>query len=131
MFACVRDSPSTFASTGGTLGGIQYGAFRNGRFHAPTTPQYPAEAEETREKRAPKRAVSDAALRSAKPAEKPYKIAAGGGLYLELMPGGSKLWRWKYRIGGKENRYAMGSYPDLSEVVKNSSGCCAPLQNSR
>jgi integrase len=30
------------------------------------------------------------------------------------MPGGSKLWRWKYRIGGKENRYAMGSYPELS-----------------
>ena len=30
------------------------------------------------------------------------------------MPGGSKFWRWKYRIGGKENRYAMFSYPELS-----------------
>lgn len=64
--------------------------------------------------RTPRRAVSDVALRGAKPADKPYKIAAGGGLYLEVTPGGSKLWRWKYRIGGKENRFAMGSYPELS-----------------
>lgn len=64
--------------------------------------------------RVPKRGVSDAALRAAKPAKKAYKIAAGGGLYLEVMPGGSKLWRWKYRLLGKENRYALGSYPDLS-----------------
>jgi len=56
----------------------------------------------------PKRGTSDAALRAAKPAAKPYKIAVGGGLYLEVMPTGSKLWRWKYRIGGKENRYAVG-----------------------
>ena len=64
--------------------------------------------------RVSKRGVSDAALRAAKPAEKAYKIAAGGGLYLEVMPGGSKLWRWKYRLLGKENRYALGGYPDLS-----------------
>jgi len=62
----------------------------------------------------PKRAISDAALRALKPSDKPYKHAAGGGLYLEVTPGGSKLWRWKYRIDGKENRYAMGSYPELS-----------------
>lgn len=63
---------------------------------------------------APKRGISDAALRAARPAAKSYKIGIGGGLYLEVMPGGSKLWRWKYRIGGKENRFAMGAYPDLS-----------------
>lgn len=62
---------------------------------------------------APKRGISDAALRAAKPSTKSYKIAVGGGLYLEVMPGGSKLWRWKYRIVGKENRYAVGAYPDL------------------
>lgn len=61
-----------------------------------------------------KRPVSDAALRAAKPTGKAYKLAAGGGLYLEIMPGGSKLWRWKYRLHGKENRYALGSYPNLS-----------------
>ncbi|MGJ0431619.1 tyrosine-type recombinase/integrase [Methylobacter sp.] len=61
-----------------------------------------------------KKGISDAALRAAKPSDKPYKIATGGGLYLEVTPRGSKLWRWKYRIQGKENRYALGSYPELT-----------------
>ncbi|WP_206951016.1 tyrosine-type recombinase/integrase [Trinickia acidisoli] len=64
--------------------------------------------------RASKPRVSDAALRVLKPADKPYKYAVGDGLYLEVSPRGSKLWRWKYRLGGKENRYAIGSYPETS-----------------
>lgn len=60
-----------------------------------------------------KRGISDAALRAAKPSTKPYKLSAGGGLYLEVKPNGSKLWRWKYRLLGKENRAALGSYPKL------------------
>lgn len=68
---------------------------------------------ETLKRPAPKRAISDAALRAAKPADKAYKIAAGGGLYLEVTPTGSKLWRWKYRLHGKENRFAIGRYPDI------------------
>lgn len=55
--------------------------------------------------------LTDMVLRNAKPSEKAYKIAAGGGLYLEVTVSGSKLWRWKYRLAGKENRYAIGSYP--------------------
>jgi integrase len=61
-----------------------------------------------------RRTVSDVALRAAKPAEKPYKIAVGNGLYMEVTPTGSKLWRWKYRLDGKENRFALGAYPRLS-----------------
>lgn len=72
------------------------------------------EASEIGKKPPSKRPVSDAALRAAKPTDKAYKLAAGGGLYLEITPGGSKLWRWKYRLHGKENRYALGSYPNLS-----------------
>jgi hypothetical protein len=34
----------------------------------------------------------------AKPKDKPYRLAAGHGMYLEVMPGGSKYWRWKYRF---------------------------------
>lgn len=68
---------------------------------------------ETPKRPAAKRAISDAALRAAKPADKAYKIAAGGGLYLEVTPTGSKLWRWKYRLHGKENRFAIGRYPDI------------------
>lgn len=61
---------------------------------------------------APKRGISDAFLRGAKPRTKSYKIGVGGSVYLEVMPNGPKLWRWKYHLGGIENRYAMGAYPD-------------------
>jgi integrase len=30
-----------------------------------------------------------------------------------VSPTGSKLWRYKYRYGGKEKRLALGSYPDV------------------
>lgn len=80
----------------------------------PYKPEFITSARETPKPATPKRAVSDAALRAAKPAHKAYKISAGGGLYLEVTPSGSKLWRWKYRLLGKENRFALGSYPDLT-----------------
>ncbi len=63
---------------------------------------------------APKRGVSDAALRALKPKDKIYRYPIGGSLYLEVTPKGAKHWRWKYRIDGKENRYSLGSYPDVS-----------------
>jgi integrase len=62
------------------------------------------------------RDISDAKLRALKPAEKAYRQAVGGGLYLEVMPTGSKLWRWKYRLDGRENRFAIGKYPRISLV---------------
>ena len=46
--------------------------------------------------------------------EKAYKLADGGGLYLEIMPNGSKYWRLKYRFVGKEKRLALGVYPEIS-----------------
>jgi integrase len=58
--------------------------------------------------------LSDVAIRKAKPAAKPYKLADGAGLYLLLNPTGSKLWRWKYRVAGREKLLALGAYPDLS-----------------
>lgn len=54
------------------------------------------------------------AARKAEPREKPYKLAAGGGLYLEVMPTGAKYWRWKYRYGSKEKRIALGVFPEIS-----------------
>ena len=60
------------------------------------------------------KSLTDAGARNAKPKDKPYKLAAGGGLYLEVMPHGSKCWRWKYRFGSKEKRLALGVYPEVS-----------------
>ncbi len=57
--------------------------------------------------------LSDVTARKANPKEKPYKLADGGGMYLEVMPNGSKYWRLKYRFAGKEKRLALGVYPDV------------------
>ncbi len=59
-------------------------------------------------------ALTDTAIRKAKPKEKPYKVADERGMYLEIMPNGSKYWRMKYRHNGKEKRLALGVYPDVS-----------------
>jgi len=61
-----------------------------------------------------RRGISDATLLAAKPKSTPYKVFVGNGLYLEVKPNGAKLWRWKYRLLGKESRVALGSYPKLS-----------------
>lgn len=52
--------------------------------------------------------LTDVAVRAAKPREKSYKLADGQGMYLEVMPNGSKYWRLKYRVDGKERRVALG-----------------------
>lgn len=70
-------------------------------FHAPTRcPNAPRS-----------NALTDSAIKTAKPKEKPYKLSDGLGLYLEVMPNGSKLWRLKYRHADKEKRLALGAYP--------------------
>jgi hypothetical protein len=59
-------------------------------------------------------ALTDVAIRSAKPKDKPYRMSDSGGLYIEISPAGGKLWRLKYRFDGKEKRLALGAYPDTS-----------------
>jgi integrase len=56
--------------------------------------------------------LSDATIRKTMPQAKPQRLFDGGGLYLEVSPAGGKLWRLKYRYGGKEKRLALGAYPD-------------------
>jgi integrase len=41
---------------------------------------------------------------------KPYKLFDGGGLFLLVNPNGSKLWRLKYRFGGREKLLALGPF---------------------
>ena len=60
----------------------------------------------------PQDKLTDLAIRKIKPTDKPVRVTDGGGLYLEVAPTGSKLWRWKYRFGGKEKRLGLGIYPD-------------------
>lgn len=52
--------------------------------------------------------LTDIKIRQAKPADKSIKLADTAGLYLEVKPSGSKLWRYRYRIAGRENLFAIG-----------------------
>jgi len=57
------------------------------------------------------KSLSDTAVRNAKPKRKAYKVSDGEGLFLLVMPSGSKYWRLKYFIGEKEKLLALGVYP--------------------
>lgn len=57
--------------------------------------------------------LTDAAIRAARPADKPRKLFDGEGLYLEVAPSGGKWWRLKYRWAGREKRLSLGTYPDV------------------
>lgn len=58
-------------------------------------------------------ALTDTAIRNAKPKLKPYKLGDSKGLFLLVQPSGGKLWRVKYRLDGKEKKLAIGIYPDV------------------
>ncbi|WP_260282296.1 tyrosine-type recombinase/integrase [Proteus terrae] len=53
-------------------------------------------------------------VETAKSREKEYKLTDGGGLYLLVKPNGSKYWRLKYRVDGKEKKLSIGVYPEIS-----------------
>ena len=58
--------------------------------------------------------LTDTACKNAKAQQKPYKKADSNGLYLHVMPNGSKYWRLKYRHLGKEKVLALGVYPQTT-----------------
>ena len=58
--------------------------------------------------------LDDLTIRNTKPADKPSKLSDEKGLFLLVTPSGSKLWRLKYRVGGKEKLLALGAYPEVS-----------------
>jgi integrase len=64
----------------------------------------------------PKRIVplSDMQVSKIKPQPKQITLFDGGGLFLLVTPSGGKLWRFKYRVEGKEKLLALGAYPEIS-----------------
>lgn len=62
----------------------------------------------------PAMALTDLQIRQAKPGDKARKLSDSRGLYLEIRPTGSRFWRYRYKIAGKENVFAIGEYPAMS-----------------
>jgi hypothetical protein len=58
--------------------------------------------------------LSEIQIENARPGEKPVRLFDGGGLFLQVEPNGSKLWRYKYRFGGKEKLISFGLYSEVS-----------------
>ena len=58
--------------------------------------------------------ITDQHCKSAKPREQDYKLTDEKGLYLQVKTSGYKVWRLKYRFGGKEKRLTFGPYPEVS-----------------
>lgn len=57
--------------------------------------------------------LTETAVRQAKPRDRKFKLFDQGGLFLLVTPQGSKLWRYKYRIGTREGLLSIGRYPDI------------------
>lgn len=59
--------------------------------------------------------LTETVINQAAPKDKPYKLFDGAGLYVEVQPGGSKIWRMKYRQhDGEEKVLTFGQYPEVA-----------------
>lgn len=58
--------------------------------------------------------LTDVAIRKEKAGPAPRKLFDFGGLYLLLNPDGSRWWRFKYRIFGREKLLSLGVYPEIT-----------------
>jgi hypothetical protein len=66
--------------------------------------------------------LTDTEIKKAKARSKSFKLTDGNGLTLEVTPNGKKRWRYRYRVGGKENLFALGDYfPSISGETEDQS----------
>lgn len=59
-------------------------------------------------------ALTETALKALKPKAKPYTLADERGLYVEVFPTGGVVWRFRYRLAGKQEKLTLGKYPALT-----------------
>ena len=59
-------------------------------------------------------AVTDTGLKALKAKDKPYTLADERGLYVEVFPTGGMVWRFRYRLNGKQEKLTLGKYPALT-----------------
>lgn len=60
--------------------------------------------------------LTETKIKALKPKSSRYQVADGGGLGLEVMPTGRKVWRYSYRINGNQSRATFGDAPSVPLV---------------
>jgi integrase len=60
--------------------------------------------------------LTNATVKAAQPAARPYKLHDSGGLHLLVRPTGSKSWQMKFRWKSREQLLTFGSWPELGLV---------------
>lgn len=58
--------------------------------------------------------LTDIRIKEASPRERDWKLFDTGGLYLLIRPGGSRLWKMKFRFLGREQKLSFGAWPLVS-----------------
>lgn len=59
-------------------------------------------------------ALSDTAVRQAKPTGKAYTLSDSDGLALAVADNGNKSWHFRYQWAGKQKRMSLGTYPEVT-----------------
>lgn len=59
-------------------------------------------------------ALSDTKIKNLKPRDKAYQEADESGLFIDVMPSGTKVWRLRYRLYSKQEKVTLGHYPSFS-----------------
>lgn len=58
--------------------------------------------------------LTEAKVKSLKPTAKPYKVSDYDSLFVLVTPNGSKLWKFKFRVDGKEKSLSFGKHPAVT-----------------
>lgn len=58
-------------------------------------------------------ALTDVAVRAARPRTSRYRLSDGNSLYLKVLPSGRKTWEFRFKRGGKIKAYVIGPYPEF------------------
>lgn len=56
--------------------------------------------------------LSDTKIRSLGAGRKPRQVSDGSGLHLEISPKGKRVWRYRYRLLGKQEKVTLGERDD-------------------
>ena len=69
--------------------------------------------------------LNDTKLKSLQPRDRPYQVADGRGLFIEVLPTGKRVWRLRYRLQGSQEKVTLGEYPaySLQAARKWCEGC--------